>query len=103
RAEAHVPLVMVVGEGERVVGIEPAVVRVAALSGRTERDHRDLLGGMAPPRDRRRPGSIALPVSSCTSASACRSANSGSVGSTPVTYRHSGAWLKTSPAAPSTM
>ena len=43
------------------------------------------------------------PWESWSSAAACRSANSGFVGSTPSMYLHSGAWLKMRPAAPSTM
>ena len=40
RAEAHVGGVVVVGEREGVRGVEPAVVEVAALGGRTLHDHR---------------------------------------------------------------
>ena len=43
RAEAHVPGVMVAGEGEGVAGVEPAVVGVAAVDGFAEGDH----GGVA--------------------------------------------------------
>src|SRR5262249_52865768 len=37
--EAHVPRVVVVGERERVPGVEPPVVGVAALGGRADGDH----------------------------------------------------------------
>src|SRR6185436_2970104 len=39
RAVAHVPGVVVVGEGERVVGVEPAVVGVAALRAAAQFGH----------------------------------------------------------------
>ena len=39
RAEAHLPWVVIGGEGESVVGIEPAVVEMAALLCFANGDH----------------------------------------------------------------
>jgi len=43
RAEAHVRRVVVVGEGKRVVGVQPAVIGMAPFAGLSYLDHLDLL------------------------------------------------------------
>lgn len=44
-AEAHVVGVPVLAEGEGVVGVEPAVVEVAAIGGSSDGDHGRAPGG----------------------------------------------------------
>ncbi len=53
RPEAHVPRVVVVGEREAVLGVEPAVVRAAALRGRPHPHRRRGHRGAADGRRRR--------------------------------------------------
>src|SRR5690606_41341890 len=66
RAPVHVPGIEVVGEGEAVPGIQPAMVGVATLGGRSQGDHRAppgfMCGSLEPPvRPRRQASRLKSP------------------------------------------
>jgi hypothetical protein len=46
RAEAHVLRVAVIGERERVVAVEPAMIGVPAIFGFSDLDHNNAVGGL---------------------------------------------------------